>query len=438
MNWRRLFPLIFLFSCVDGFISNRLYPAKLPFLLKDIFILVVYLFFFITREPGRHWIFEFKRSIGPGNWYLSISLMLLGMLQIFNRGVPSLEVGILGFKTMFFYWPLAILAYAYIDSLERLERFMKAIVYLSVAICIFGIYQFFQDQDFMVRVFGQGFKRAIIMTGGASGTQEFLRVFGTFSSTGAFTQFLVINTMFIFGLLFTARNRPEKSIMVGCLVLNYLTLLATGSRAGLLLLFITAFIFIILCRWLWRTFFIILLLSISLSFGFRYLGKSVLHRFETVKDIEMIKGRTVENTAVIFKMYLEEYPFGRGLGTGSVSSRHLTWGETSLGIQLIENYPSKLQYELGLVGVVLFYLLVFSLIIHWIRHWLKSLDRQTHVFIAALTSFCWAMFFASLFAVIDSPPTGIFLWVLVGMVAKLAALLSNAGPFIQEETYAVR
>lgn len=122
MSWRRLFPIIFLFTCVDGFLGNYFYPALLPLFLKDIFILIAYVLFFITKEPEKRWVFEFRKSVGSGTWYLAIFLILFGLLQIFNPGVPRMEVAILGFKVMFFYWPLAILAYAYVDKLRAPER----------------------------------------------------------------------------------------------------------------------------------------------------------------------------------------------------------------------------------------------------------------------------------------------------------------------------
>lgn len=422
MNWCRLFPIIFLFSCVDGFISNWLYPAKLPFILKDIFILIVYIFFFITREPEKKWVFEFKSSVGSRTWYLAITLMLFGILQMFNPGVPGIPIAILGYKVMFFYWPLAVLAYAYVDSIDCLKHFMKTVVYFSIPICLFAIYQFFQGPDFMVRVFGEGFKRAIVMAGG--GREEFLRVFGTFASTGQLSAFLIINLMFILGLLFSSGRRFEKLTMIGCLILNYITILSTGSRGSILLLAMTTFLFVILCRWLWRTFFIILLLSVSFGFGFNYLGKSVIQRFQSLKDIEMIRHRTIETTRVMLKTYIEEHPFGRGMGTASKGSRHF-YKEAASDIELVENYPSKLQCELGIIGLVLFYLLLLSLTIHWFRHWFKLIDRNTYVLISALSSFCLVMFFYTLFGSIDSPPTAIFLWAEVGMVAKLARLQSD-------------
>lgn len=426
MNWRRLFPIIFIFSCFDGFIVNLFYPAKLPFLYKDILILIVYIIFFISREPNKRWVFEFKTSVGSGTWYLAMLLMFLGLVQIFNPGVTNPLVGVLGFKTMFFYWPLAILAYAYVDDLDCLERFMKTIVYISIPICIFGIYQFWKGPDFLVKVFGQGFARGLFTAGaGVYGGKSFLRVPGTFASTGQFTSFLVVSSMFTLGLLFTARNQLTKLVMIGSLVLTYITMLCTGSRGGAIMLFATTLILVILCRWLWRGLFIILLLGISFNFGFSYLGQGVYGRMKTVTDLSMIRGRTVDVASGMLGIYLQKYPFGRGMGTASLAGRHLSLN-TSLDLELIENYVTKLQCELGIFGLAIFYLLLLNLLVRWNTHnWLKSIDRRHYIFVAVLTAYCWARFCASFFDLIDAPPAAIFLWAELGIVARLATFQSD-------------
>ncbi len=427
MSWRRFFPLIFLFSCVDGFISNWLYPARLPLLYRDILTLVVY-FLFMTQELQRHWVGKFKRSIGPGTWYIAMLFILLGILQIFNSKVPSMLVGILGFKVMFLYWPMAILAYAYVDSLDRLRRLLRTISYFSIPISIFGLFQFWADPNFMVNTFGPGVEKAMVMAfieGGEAAEQTFLRVFGTFASSGQFSGFLVINTMFISSLLFTAKNKFERHLMIGCAILNFITLLATGSRGGLLIIFIMGFVFVILCRRLWRRLVFMFLLAISLYMGFSYLGRGVISRFESLRDTEMIKLRTIEVTKATFMDYFERYPFGHGLGTGSSASRYLSEGE-EVEWELIENYPAKLQYETGILGVILFYLFLLKLSVHWLRHWLKPIDSTIYIIIASLSSLCLVIFCNSLVGIIDTSPVAIFLLATVGIVAKLATFQSNA------------
>lgn len=427
MSWRRLFPLIFLFSCVDGFISNWLYPARLPMLFKDIFILVVY-FLFMTQEFQRHWVGKFKRSIGLGTWYIAMLFVLVGILQMFNSKAPGMLVGILGFKVMFLYLPMAILAYAYVDSLDRLRRLLRAIIYFSIPISIFGLFQFWADPYFMINTFGPGFERAMSMASidaGEAATQTFLRVFGTFASTGQFSSFLVINCMFIFSLLFTAKNKFERRLMIGCAILNFITLLATGSRGGFLLIFIMGFVFVVFCRRFWRRLVFMFLLAVSLYAGFSYLGRGVVSRFKSLKDTEMLKSRTIGVTKATFMDYFERYPLGNGIGTGSGASRYLSEGE-EVEWEFIESYPAKLQYETGILGVILFYLFLLKLSVHWLRHWLKPVDFTIYTIIASLSSLCLVFFFYSLVGIIDSSPLAIFLWATVGIVAKLTTFQSNA------------
>lgn len=393
-------------------------------MLKDILVSIVYFLFFVIQYPGKQWIIKFKRSIGPGTWYLAIILFIFSGFQVFNPGVPNTLVAILGFKTMFFYWLLAILAYVYIDSVDTLRRFMKTIVYFSIPICIFGIYQFWQGPNYLVNTFGKGFSRTLV-TYGESG-RNVLRTVGTFGSAGQFGNFLVINSLFIISLLFTTKSKPQKVIMVGCLGLNYFAVLTTGSRGPLILLFITTLVFVILCRWLWRTFLVIFLISISLGFGFNYLGRAVFSRFQSIRDIEMIKTRTFGVTGYTFKNFLEKYPFGKGLGTASTATRYLVAeGPKKAGLEFVENYPSKLQCELGIIGVILFYLVLVKLSINWVKHWIKIGDRKAYIFTTALSAYCLTIFGYALFGIIDSPPISLFLWAEIGMAAKLAALRSD-------------
>ena len=384
--------------------------------------------------------FKFKRNIGSGIWFLAMLLMLLGGLQILNPGVPSIEVGILGFKVMFYYWPLAILTFAYVDSLERLRGLIKKIVYFSILICLFGLYQFWQGPDYMVNTFGQGFERAIIVTTEGVRDKGFLRVFGTFASTGQFSTFLAINTMFIFALLFTSKNMFERRLLNGCAFLNFITLLATGSRGAFASTCITGFIFLVLCRRFLRRVVFVFILALGFYSGFSYLGRSVVSRFETLKDKEMLKMRTVSITSATFMEYLEKYPLGRGMGTGVSASRHLLGGvgEGSSEWQLIENYPAKLQYEMGILGVIIFYLFLINLTIHGIKYWLSPIDPEVYIVSSALSSWLLIILWTTLFSVIDSPPVGLFLWVVVGMVAKITSLQSDAEQLTQEETYALR
>jgi hypothetical protein len=426
MSWRRLFPFVFLFTCIDGFISNWLYPAVLPLLYRDFLIIGVY-GLFIAQEPVEQWTTQLRKRVGPGAWLLAVSFVVVGLVQVFNPLSADVLVGLLGLKVLFLYWPLAILAFAYIDSLERARGLLKAIVFFSVPMNLFGLYQFWRGPEFLASTFGPGFERATLIAfiEGVAAEDSFLRIPGTFASTGQFSGFLLINTMFCFGLLFSALEKRERMIVIGCAVLNFLALLATGSRGALVVLVIEAGVFALLCRRARQALGVALLVGLSLYYGFSWLGESVVTRFESLQDLEMVRERTVDTTSGMFVEIFNEYPFGRGLGTASLATRHLL-GEDSTGWAMVENYLSKLQMETGILGVLLFYLFMGVLSFRWLRYWLKPLEGPTRNLEMALTAYCVTSFVTSgLFGSLDSPPQSVFLWPLIGIAARLSALPSE-------------
>jgi len=433
MTWRRLFPVIFLFTMVDGFLSNWLYPARLPLLYRDFLIIGVY-GLFISKEPLGKWVTHLRERVGPGAWFLAMSFMVLGVLQVLNPLSPDVLVWLLGLKVLFLYWPLAVLAYAYVDSLDRARGLLKAIVFFSVPINLFGLYQFWRGPEFLVSTFGPGFERATIMAfiEGVSSEESFLRVPGTFASTGQFSSFILINAMFCFGLLFSANDKRERLIVIGCAVLNFLAMLATGSRGGLAVLVVETSVFALLCHRARQALVVALLVGLTLYFGFNWLGESVVTRFESLRDVEMIRERTLDTTSGMFVEIFNEYPFGRGLGTASLASRHLL-GEDSSGWAMVENYLSKLQMEMGILGVLLFYLLLGNLSFRWLRVWLTPLEGSARDLDLSLAAYCLTLFITGgVIGGFDTPPQSVFVWPLIGIAARLSVLPS----VVRQKTFA--
>lgn len=400
-----------------------MFPRILPLLYRDFLILGVYASFF-SHEPAGRWTGRLNKQIGPKAWFFAILFLFIGIMQIFNPLSSGLLVGLLGFKILFFYWPLAILAYAYVENLEKVRQLFKAIVYFSIPINLFGLYQFWRGPAYLVATFGQGFARATVTAfiPGLTPEESFLRVIGTFASSGQFTTFLLINAMLCFALLFSAHERRERFIYYACATLNFLALLASGSRGGLLVLVLQVILYAILCRHVRRALTVAVLVGLSLYFGFRLLGKEVTARFETVGDIELIRRRTSETTAAMFIEAFEKYPLGRGLGTASQPARHLL-GEGSTGYAMVENYPSKMQTETGIFGVAFFYLFLAALSIRWYRIWHRSLRGPFLDMAAPITAYCITQFIISgLFGSLDSAPQAMFLWMFVGLVARIVVL----------------
>ncbi|MBP7216181.1 MAG: hypothetical protein KBA46_02740, partial [Candidatus Omnitrophica bacterium] len=349
----------------------------------------------------------------------------IGITQIFNEGVKKIEIGILGFKVMFFYTFLAVLAFAYTQGEEQLKVFLRRIVYFSIPLCFFGFFQFRADPNFMVNQFGRGFERAVMMAHIDNQVDSFLRVFSTFASSGQYASFLVINGAFILGLMFSAKRPSEKVFMGICLAINTMSILTTGSRGSAVLMVAVIFVFMVLCKRVAKQVFIILLLAGILQFAFNFFGRGVISRFESLKDTDMLKDRTMRTTQGMFDEYLVQYPLGRGMGTASGASRYLQTEVAGEELAFIENYPTKLLYETGIFGVIFCYMVIVLLAKRIWRFAFRIARARGDALFAALASYCLVLFAYSLFFVYDPPPAGLFLWAIIGMVAKLMNLSKN-------------
>jgi len=427
MNWRRLFPLIPLFACVDGFIANYFYPAVLPLLYRDILVLFVYLLFAFQGHFGS-WASQLHQRVGSVPWALGLAFLAVCVLQIFNPSLPGLTVGLLGFKVTAFYWPLSILAYAYTTDLPAARRLARWIVFLSIPINLFGLYQFQAGPYYLVDTFGPGFERATILAhleNVSDPEDTFLRVIGTFASSGQYSNFLVINAMLILALALSTSVPSNRLLLYGLVLFNFVTLLATGSRGGILSLGLT-----LPCLWLFsphirRGAWLTLVAAACIHLGFRWMGSAVLQRFETLADVEMIRQRTFETTPVMFMDLLRTHPLGHGIGMASSASRYLMENEELAELAepfLIENHLSKLQLETGIFGVLTFYLFAATLLLQWVGRWRRSWDDQTRIFLSPLSAYCLSSLALSfIIGGFDSPPQSLFFWILTGIVARLSS-----------------
>lgn len=275
----------------------------------------------------------------------------------------------------------------------------------------------------MSATFGPGFERTVSLSWveGFSRDDWVLRVIGTFSSTGQFSGFLIINAMLCLALLFSTKNKRERLIVSCSMLLSWMTMIVTGSRGGLIFLVLESTMFAVLCKQARRALVMVVLMGLSLNYGIRWLGEKVILRFKAIGDIEMIRQRTIDLVSAQFTDVFMNYPLGRGLGTASNASRHLM-GESGSGWTMVENYLSKLQMETGIFGVLMFYLFMVVLSVHWLGQW-KSLEGPAHNLATVLLVYCLTGFIiGGIFGGMDSPPGAVFLWAFIGMGARILSL----------------
>ncbi len=421
MSWRLIFRLACIEILLDGFLIYFFFTQPLLFFFKDV-ILAFILFFMMPKEPVKEYLSDLGRTLGAGVVLLMSGLFAVGFLQIFNPMSPGLLRGILGFKVMFLPWLGIFLGFVYVNTEEDAAGLFRLIAFMSIPINLFGVIQYIQGPEFMPATFGPGFlvTTQVANIYGVKYEESFVRIIGTFASSGAYALFLSMNLLVCLTLYFIDRR---KWLWLGASLLNCFALLATGSRGGFLSALFMVFIFASLFRKARTTITVLLIVCGGIFLGFSTLRQSVFQRFQTAARIETVKERTIATAPKQFVQNLENYPMGKGIGAASQAARHL--GKVEGKFVLVENYLSKLQVEIGIVGVILFYLLIAMIMLRWFNSWMAApFSERTYVMVLAMTAYCFGQFtIGGIFSSIDTPPASYFIWIFMGMAAKLSLVV---------------
>lgn len=162
---------------------------------------------------------------------------------------------------------------------------------------------------------------------------------------------------------------------------------------------------------------------IGFGIGLTFMGEGVRARFSTIKRVDLLRDRTVDTTSKIFSSNIDKYPLGRGIGFASTAARHLNPLMRFQKETWVENYPTKLQLEVGIPGVVLFFLFLAILLKRWWFDWLSAFTRDTWDIGLPLSTYGLAYAgLLSLFGILETTPGALFVCVVMGLVLRLIDL----------------
>jgi len=130
---------------------------------------------------------------------------------------------------------------------------------------------------------------------------------------------------------------------------------------------------------------------------------------------------------------IKEYPvFGWGYGTQidyEIWTKRLSWLKAigaNTGILPPHNHLIAITYKMGLVGLALFLFINIMVFFHGLGYIKKCKSRFNQRFlIASLAGLVYWHGMASFFDVLESPPTGIFLWILLGCILGVVYVDKN-------------
>lgn len=415
--WRQSVYLFSAFVLIEGFLINYFSNHPELNLMKD--TLVVTLFVALALRLVTKGLFP----VPVTQWMLSFSAFaIIYLVQVFNPSLPNVLVGLAGVRVTLLYFLLVPVGYWFFGHRETVLRFFGLQLAFSVPVGLFGIYQYFVGPEWMVSL-SPGFARAVFYAYGERATADttYFRTFSTFVQTGGFSQYLVAMMLLCVAAWLAPAFRRYRMWLAGLFVLLFLALLTTGGRGPFLMFFAAASLLLLLHRGAGRIVPLLVLAPIILWVSVFTFGPGFLERFETLLNLEMVKGRTTALSYGWLSRSMQEDWAGLGAGYATVAARHV--GQTPLNAGVVENTLAKIRFEAGLPGFVLF--VTFLLAMIWSALRAPSLTRDPDL--KWMAASCGVFIFINLVTAIsgtpfDTSPSNIYIWLFAGFLARLPTL----------------
>jgi hypothetical protein len=353
---------------------------------KDVMVAIVYLSFFMAYRRKEKNLQAFRPP------FLAVLLVFVwfGVMQMFNPASTSLFYGLLGMKLYFYYMPLVVIGYALINSEADLRRFFYVNLGLMLVITALGIAQSILGHTFLnpempaedIRGLSQSYREAPI-----SGVIMY-RPTSVFVSTGRFGNMLVVSWLIVFGFTgyLLLRHRRGRLFAFVALVAAAAGCMMCASRgvflwsAGSGLVGAAAFVWgapwrhgeaLRVIRSLQRA-------ALGVTLGMLALlatyPKALLDRVALYSETLDPRSPATELGFRLWdypKMNLiaafdsSRWPYGHGIGTVSLGGQYVTRLFHALPpAGGVESGFGNIVVELGIVGLVLWLVMSFSVLIY--------------------------------------------------------------------------
>jgi hypothetical protein len=374
------------------------------------------------------------------------------LIQMFNPASTSIFYGILGMKVNFLYVPLAYVGYAFAASEDDLHRFLSFTCVLIIIVAGLGLIQSIVGPSFLnpqnlqedIRELSTLYRVAPL-----SGLSAY-RPTSVFVSAGRFQDFLIVSWLISLGfggylLLRTRRGRTLAGVTIGVVAAASIMSASRGVfmwNAGITLVVTAGFLWgapwrqreaMRVLRAIQRTSLLIGIGTIVLITAFpEALGSRIAIYSETLMPDSPTSELVKRTQTYPLKQFLSAFdyarwPYGYGLGTCSLGRQYVTRIMHALPMYIeVESGFGNLIVELGILGLVLWLLLGFSIIF---SAWgiVKDL-RGSPWFPLAFSIFLYAtlLFFPMMFVGVGAYQDFLlnsYVWLLIGILYRLKEFL---------------
>jgi hypothetical protein len=382
-DWRRGLYLLVWWILFEDFVRKYLGNNMGIYFAKDFLALALYLSFFRARMAKK--IDKFKIP------FLVPLLIFFWfcVIQIFNPASTSIYYGILGLKINFLYVPLIYVGYSFVESETDLRRFLTYVCVLIIIVAALGLAQAIIGPTFLnpryiqedIRDLSTAYRAAPI-----SGLTAY-RPTSVFVSTGRFQDFLMVSWIITLGfggylLLRTKRSRTIAFTAVGVVASASIMSASRGVfmwNAGATLVMIAGFLWgapwrqreaIRVLRAIQRTSLLIgLSLMLLLTIFPNELGSRIAIYSETLMPdspaselINRTQNYPLKQLGYAFDH--PRWPYGYGLGTCTLGTQYVIRIMHAQPMSIgVENGFGNMLVELGIVGLILWILLIIAIVV---------------------------------------------------------------------------
>jgi O-antigen ligase len=363
---------------------------------------------------------------------LLLTFLLIALLQMFNSNVPSIQAGVEGFRK-FAFMSIAFYLGRWLLDAKAIRLFQSLLMVFSVLIAIYGIRQFFYMSAFEYRILELATAGlTTYMMGG------YLRPFSILPGPFHLGLYLIVSILWLVMLLVYSKKPIAiwmRMLIIVILIIEVLVVFLTRTKSSWFGLAASFLVILVLQRKelfssLLKITIALAIISITLTLSMSYLPQESLQVLADAISavLNISEAPTFNHRENIWEYQvipaILENPFW-GFGTSSSGEGLAHFYESTLSFYVnSHNLYLKILIELGVVGFLVFFAIVFISLKRGARH----LRRQQFVNQRQIMTTIWALavvfaFFVAGLAVpvLDAYPPNYYFWLVLGILAKRPA-----------------
>ncbi|MEA5534461.1 hypothetical protein [Crocosphaera sp. XPORK-15E] len=348
--------------------------------------------------------------------------------QLAGNSEEPLLMGIVGLKVWLGYIPLILCGYYWINTQKNLIILNRILMILILIACILCITQYL----FLINEICAGSitlpepantkasLQAQCFVGGSllyNPPQDLIRLPGTFVSPWQWSWFLVAGSFITYGVMVSEPSRLWQRISFGSIITVLISALISGQRTALLLVPLIYLILLLATESRKKTllikFVIILGLTIIISFQVGFIGNIIgdfIGRWQYSPPQKFMADQFQWLAHDRLKW------LGHGLGTTASAARRVGT------IQLIEIFPVKVIYEIGILGFFGFLSVVTTLTILTFQSYRSLKTPALSRLGLCLWLFILFISYNPHYYPLAVDPVAVYYWFVAGMLLKLPEL----------------